>query len=146
MFSRVLSFLPVLLLAVALPVQAEQYRDFGDYRVHYSAFKSDMLSPEIAMAYGLSRSHYKAVVNITVQKKDGKMYQPVEASVKGTARDIYSKIQNLDMKEVKEGKVVYYLAEIPITDEQKLTFNIKVSPKGENVVDEFTFERQFFVN
>jgi len=146
MLRRVLSFLPVLLLAVSLPVQAEQYRDFGHYRVHYSAFKSDMLSPEIAKAYDLSRSHYKAVVNITVQKKEGDSYQPVEASVKGTARDIYSKVQNLKMKEVKEGNVVYYLAELPIVDEQKLTFTIHVKPKGEDVVREVSFARQFFVN
>lgn len=146
MFSRNLALLPLLLLALALPAQADQYQDFGDYRVHYSAFKSDVISPEIAKSYGLSRSSYQAIVNITVQKKSGESYQPTHAKVDGTARDIYSTIQNLKMKEVKEGKVVYYLAEFPITDGQKLTFNIRVIPQGEKVAHKLSFKQQFFVN
>ena len=144
MFRRSLFALPLLLL-LALPAQAEQYRDFGDYRVHYSAFKSDILSPEIAKSYGLSRSSYQAIVNITVQKKVGDSYQPAHAMVDGTARDIYSTIQNLRMKEVKEGKVVYYLAELPITDGQKLTFDVRVIPQGEKIARKVSFEQQFFV-
>lgn len=147
MLTRTL-FLPLaLLLAFALPVQAEQYRDFGDYRIHYSAFKSDIIEPEIAKAHGLTRSRYRALINITVQKKsaDGG-YQAVHAKVEGSARDIYSKINQLQMKEIREGKSIYYLAELPITDEQTLTFDIRVIPEGEEIVRQFSFNRQFFIN
>lgn len=140
--------MPLALLAF-LPayVQAEQYRDFGDFRIHYSAFKSDMVSPEVAKAHGLTRSRYQAIVNITVLKKDGDgSYKPVQAKVEGTARDIYSKVRKLQMQEVTEGKAIYYLAEFPIVDEQRLTFDIRVIPKGESAAKELSFERQFFVN
>ena len=147
MFLRAL-FLPLILLfTLSGPAQAEQYRQFGDYRIHYSAFKSDLISPEVAKAHGLTRSRYRATINITVQKKSGENgYVPVSAKVEGTARDIHSRIRNLDMQEVREGNVIYYLAEFPIIDKQRLTFDIRVIPEGEEVAHSISFERQFFVN
>lgn len=138
----------VLLFSLSGIASAEQYRDFGDYRIHYSAFKSDLIEPSVAKAHDLKRSSYHAIVNITVQKKnpsDGS-YEAVNAKVEGSARDIYSKVQSLKMMQVTEGKAIYYLAELPIVDKQKLTFDIRVTPEGENSVDSFSFERQFFVN
>lgn len=137
----------MLLLAMALPAQAEQYREFGDYRIHYSAFKSDLISPEVAKAHGLTRSRYRAIVNITVQKKSGENgFEPARARVEGTARDAYSKLHTLKMQEIREGTVVYYLAELPIVDQQRLNFEIRVIPEGEKVAHSIEFERQFFVN
>jgi hypothetical protein len=142
-------WLPLMLalLGLSFSAAAEQYKDFGNYRIHYSAFKSDMIAPEIAKAHGLTRSRYRAVVNITVQKKaeDGS-YQAVHAKVDGTARDIYSKVSRLEMEEVSEGKAIYYLAELPFTDEQRLNFEIRVIPQGEKVARQISFSQQFFVN
>jgi len=135
------------LLGISFSASAEQYKDFGDYRVHYSAFQSDMISPEVAKAHGLTRSRYRAVVNITVQKKaENGSYQAVKAKVEGTARDIYSKITNLEMEEVTEGNAIYYLAEFSFTDEQTLNFDIRVIPQGEEVARQITFSQQFFIN
>lgn len=137
----------MLLLAMALPAQAEQYREFGDYRIHYSAFKSDLISPEVAKAHGLTRSRYRAIVNITVQKNSGENgFEPTSARVEGTARDAYSKVHTLEMQEIREGAVVYYLAELPIVDQQRLNFEIRVIPEGERAAHNLEFERQFFVN
>ena len=139
-------FLPLTLLLVSLPLQAEQYKDFNSYRVHYNAFNSDILAPEVAKAYGLSRSSYEAIVNITVQKK-GSLggFEPVKARVKGEASDITGKMSALKMKEVTEGTVVYYLAELPIRDGQKLTFDITVAPEGAKKSYPLNFTQQFFV-
>lgn len=135
------------LLGLSFNASAEQYKDFDNYRIHYSAFQSDMISPEVAKAHGLTRSRYRAVINITVQKKAGDgSYQAVKAKVEGTARDIYSKITNLQMEEVTEGNAIYYLAEIPFIDKQTLNFDIRVIPQGEDVAREITFSQQFFIN
>jgi len=142
-------WIPLLLalLGLSFSANAEQYKDFGDYRIHYNAFKSDMVAPEVAKAHGLTRSRYRAVVNITVQKKaENGGYKAVHASVEGTARDIYSKVTTLSMEEVIEGKAIYYLAELPFTDEQQLNFDIRVIPQGETVARQITFSQQFFVN
>ncbi len=137
---------PLILLFACLPLQAEQYQDFDDYRVHYNAFNSDMLAPEVAKTHGLSRSSYEAIVNITVQKKDSLgSYEPVKARVKGIAGDITGKVRKLKVKEVTEGAVVYYLAELPITDGQKLTFDITISPEGAKKSYPLKFTQQLFV-
>lgn len=139
---------PLLLVVLSLPLSAwaAQYEDFDNYRIHYSAFKADMISPEIAKAHGLTRSKYRAIVNITVQKKDESgVYSAVHAKVEGTARDIYSKVRNLNMQEITEGKAIYYLAEFPFTDEQNLDFEISVIPEGERSVRQISFSQQFFV-
>ncbi|MFO7594574.1 MAG: DUF4426 domain-containing protein [Pseudomonadota bacterium] len=147
MFLRALFLSLIFLFTLPGPAQAEQYRQFGDYRVHYSAFKSDMVSPEVAKAHGLTRSRYRAIINITVLKKNGENgYAPVSARVDGTARDIHSKIRQLEMQEIREGTAIYYLAEIPIVDKQRLTFEIRVIPEGEEIARSLSFERQFFVN
>lgn len=146
---RYLLWQPLLLVMLLLPFTAgaEQYQDFGDYRIHYSAFKSDMISPEVAKAHDLTRSRYRAVVNITVQKKaDDGSYAAVRANVEGTTRDIYSQVSKLKMEEITEGTAIYYLAEFPFTDEQKLDFEISVIPQGERIAHKISFSQQFFVN
>lgn len=143
--------LPLLLalllsLGIAFSASAEQVEDFGDYRIHYNAFVSNLLSPEVARAYGLTRSRYQAVVNITVLKKGDGGYQPASAKVTGTATNLYGKQQNLEMKEVTEQNAIYYLGELPFSNEETLTFDIQVVPEGEKIVRNIQFKQQFFVD
>lgn len=142
--TRLLS--PFILLGLAFAANAEQVEQFGDYRIHYNAFVSNMLSPEVAKAYDLTRSRYHAVVNITVQKQDNGKYRPVSAQVRGKATNLYGKQQNLAMKKVTEREAIYYLAELPFSDEETLTFDIDVIPEGESVVRNIRFKQQFFVD
>ena len=69
----------------------------------------------------------------------------MKAKVKGKASDITGKVSRLKMKEVTEGMVVYYLAELPITDGQKLNFDITVSPEDVKKSYPLSFSQQFFV-
>lgn len=134
------------LLGVALSANAEQMEEFGVYRVHYNAFVSNLLTPEVAKAYDLTRSRYHAVVNITVQKKLDGGYKPFSAKVTGTATNLYGKQRRLDMKKVTERDAIYYLGELPFSNEETLTFNIQVIPEGETVAHDFSFKQQFFVD
>lgn len=136
----------IALLGTSVSAYAEQVKQFGDYRIHYNAFVSNMLSPEIARNYGLTRSRYQAVVNITVQKQGKDGYQPVRAKVSGTATNLYGKQRSLEMKEVTEREAVYYLAELPFSNEETLTFDIQVVPEGEKEVRNISFKQQFFVD
>lgn len=143
-FNRLLALM--LLLSTAFTVSAEQVEQFGDYRIHYNAFVSNMISPDVARAHGLTRSRYHAVVNITVQKQDNGGYQPVQAKVSGTATNLYGKQQNLAMKKITERDAVYYLAELPFSNEETLTFDIQVIPEGERSAHNINFKQQFFVD
>ena len=49
---------------------AEQFETFGDYTIHYSVFTTDVLSEEIAKSYGIARSKNRALLNISILKKE----------------------------------------------------------------------------
>ncbi len=139
-------FAPIILLGMAVTANAEQMEEFGKYRIHYNAFVSNMLNPEVARAHGLTRSRYHAVVNITVQKEDNGSYQPVSATVIGTATNLYGKVRKLEMKKVTEREAIYYLAELPFSNEEILNFDIQVTPEGESLARDIRFKQQFFVD
>ena len=75
----------LLLLAASLgPAMAEQSQQLGPWTVHYNAFNSTFLSPQIARQYDIRRSRLNAVLNVAVQDAQGKA-QAVDLS--GEARD-----------------------------------------------------------
>src|SRR5690606_31061481 len=53
--------LSLLLLLCGWNVRAEQFVEDDAYVVHYSAFNSTLLQPEVAKAYDLMRSRQRAV-------------------------------------------------------------------------------------
>ena len=52
----------LLALLMTLPLKAEQMKELGPWLVHYNAFNSSFLTPEVAKAYGLERSRYNAII------------------------------------------------------------------------------------
>ena len=61
-------FISALALA-SLNSYAENSKEFGDYVIHYNAFRSDTISPEIAKQYGLARANNRVLINIAILKK-----------------------------------------------------------------------------
>ena len=62
----------LLALLMTLPLRAEQMKELGPWQVHYNAFNSSFLTPEVAKTYSLERSRYNGIINIAVQDKQGK--------------------------------------------------------------------------
>jgi hypothetical protein len=50
-------------------VAAQQSQDFGDYVVHYNALNTNLIPPQVAQGYGITRSPNRALLNVTVMKK-----------------------------------------------------------------------------
>ena len=73
-------------LGWSLSASAEQKEVLGNWDVHYIAFPSTMLTPQIAQANGIVRSKYNSVVNISVLDSTTKQAQDV--SVVGTATNL----------------------------------------------------------
>lgn len=143
------SFITLLLLlasAVSAPAVAENSKDFGNYIVHYNAFRSDILTPEIAKAYSLTRRNNRMVVNITVQKKGGDASRPVKAKVEGFASNLSGQTKTLEFKEIHDGVAIYYLAQAQVSNRETLRFDIKATPDGESLVAQVNFTQQFFTD
>lgn len=124
---------------------AESSRQFGDYLIHFNAFRSDTISAEVAKQHGLARANNRVLVNITVLKElMGATGQPVNAKVTGHASNLTGQLKNLEFKEIKEGNAIYYLADTKITDGEFLKFDISVLPEGVTRPMRLHFNKRFF--
>ena len=143
---RILSILiSLLLVAPALTVNAEQSKTFGDYTIHYVAFTTDMLSPEVARQYDIRRSKNRAILNISVLKKVLETTgQPVRAEIVATATNLNRQLKTLSARELSRNGAIYYIAETAVNDGETLDFDLSITPEGEAVALSFSFQQQFF--
>ena len=133
------------LLGFGANAAAENSRVFGDYVVHYNAFRSDTLSPEIAKAYELTRRNNRIIINITVLKKVmGTPGKPVSATVAGNASNLTGQLKNLEFREIKEDTAIYYLAELKVSDGEFLKFKLNITPETEEGPARLQFSKRFF--
>lgn len=133
--------LVVLLMALclSLPAFAERKQTYGDLDVHYNAFNSGFLQPDIAAANGLVRSKTQGVVNIAVLK-GGKASN---ANVSGSVKNLLGKDYPLNFKQVSEPGAIYYLAQFPFEQREVLRFTINVTA-GDGKAHSFEFNQEFF--
>ncbi|WKD25046.1 DUF4426 domain-containing protein [Pseudoalteromonas sp. KG3] len=124
-------------------MQGAQYKELGPWQVHYIAFPSTFIQPQIAKAYDLERSGYKGIVNISILKNDTDATAQT-AILKGTARNLLGNKQTLDFKEVIEGESIYYLAQVNFTNEEVLRFDVEIQ-QG-NQFQKLQFQQKFYVD
>ncbi|MGE8169220.1 DUF4426 domain-containing protein [Pseudomonas putida] len=119
-------------LCLALPALAadaarpERKEVFGDVTVHYSAFTSSMLQPNIAAATGLVRSKNQGVLNIAVIKAG----KPSIAVVSGTVKDLTGRSSPLSFRQITDQGAEYYIAQFKIEQAETLTFDLNVETGG----------------
>lgn len=127
------------------PAAAEQSMNFGDYTIHYSAFTTDILTPDVAKGYGIPRSRNRVLLNISVLKKVmGTTGQPVKAAVTATATNLSGQLRDLSVRELDEHNAIYYIAETTVAHEETLKFSVRVIPDGDTAPVQFSFDQQFF--
>jgi hypothetical protein len=133
------------LALTSLNSYAESSQEFGDYVIHYNAFRSDTISPEVAKQYDLARANNRVLINIAVLKKVmDTTGTPTPATVTGSASNLTGQLKQLEFKTIKEGTAIYYLAETKISDGEFLKFEIKVIPEGETRAARLHFDKRFF--
>jgi hypothetical protein len=131
-------------LCLALPVLAtdaarpERKAVFGDVTVHYSAFTSSMLQPDIAATTGLTRSKNQGVLNIAVLKAG----KPGVAVVSGIVKDLTGRSSPLSFRQITEPGSVYYVAQFKIEQAQTLIFDLNVETGG--VSHKLSFNQEVF--
>lgn len=136
--------LALALTSLSLPSFAEQFQTMKDIEVHYSAFNSTFLTPQVAHTYQLTRNGYSAILNISVLDRSQAGKPAIEAQISGNATNLVGNSRNLNFKKLTEGDAIYYLAEFPITNEENLTFNIDISA-GNKGSGKLRFNQKFFV-
>ncbi len=137
----------VILSSVLSSAYAENAMNFGDYVIHYNAFRSDTLTPEIAKAYQITRRNNRMVVNITVLKRlpDNKT-MPVKAKIEGFASNLTGQVKSLEFREIVDGEAIYYIAQAQVSHQETLKFEIKASPQDSTLTGTVKFNQQFFTD
>jgi len=145
-----LQYVPLLLalmLSASFSAVAENSTIVGDFTVHYNAFTTSTLTPEVAKAYGIQRSKYRGLLNVSVIKEqEGTTGTPVPARVQVKTRPLTGQDAPLAMREIKEQGAVYYIGEFPIRNQEQVNFVIEVTPEGTSEPFIVKMEQQFFTD
>lgn len=145
-FSLLMSLLLLTLLGSG-PLSAEKVLKDDQYAIHYNAFHSTLVSPEVANRHQLMRSTTRGLVNISVLQlsPDGST-TAVKAQVNGLIRNIVQQEQPLTFKEITEQKAIYSIGEFSFTHEDFLTFRLTVTPEGASKSYNIEFQQKFYVD
>ncbi|HSG64699.1 MAG TPA: DUF4426 domain-containing protein, partial [Gammaproteobacteria bacterium] len=118
---------------------------FGDYVVHFNAIKTSQLVPEVAREYGIVRSDSRAMLNVSILKKEsGSTGRPVSGDIRASAVNLTGQLRELALREIREEAAIYYIAEFPVVNEETLTFSIEVIPSNEPDGFALRYQKQFF--
>jgi len=143
-----MAWLAVLTLGLGVPLaHADNSKDFGDYVVHYNSLATDLLTPEVAREYHITRSQNNGMVNITVLKKVlGSPGQPVHARVEVTATNLNGQMKSVHMREVREGNAIYYIGQFGVSNEETIKFDVRVQPQGSMNSLQVQFSQDFYTH
>ncbi len=120
-------------------------KDFGDYVVHFNAMSTDLLQPEIARTYNIVRSKNRAMLNISIiRKQEGTTGQSVSADVRITANNLTGQVKDLVLRRIEEGDAIYYIGDVQVANAETLIFNLDVKPEDATGSYQVRFSRQFF--
>jgi hypothetical protein len=133
-------------LAFATDVLAQQSQDFGDYVVHYNALNTNLLPPQVAQAYGITRSSSRALLNVTVLKKVmNNPGTPVDAKVTASGTNLTGQLRDIEIREVRDPEgAIYYIGVFPVHHLETYNFQIQVAVEGEKNPLIVRFRQQFY--
>ena len=124
----------------------ESYRDFGQYTLHFNALTTDQLTEAIASEYQIVRSRNSALLNVSILlNRDVGLPTAVPGDVRASARNLTGQFRNLDVREIREGDAIYYIAETDIVNAESLVFTVEATPESESEPMRVSFQKQFFV-
>ena len=121
-------------------------KEFGNYVIHVNALTTDQLPTEVARGYKISRSKNRAMINISVREKQNDNEVPITASIKVVAKNLSNQLKNVDIREIKDTDpvAIYYIGELPVSNEETMVFDIDVMPAGASKPVMISYRQQFF--
>lgn len=134
-------------LLLSCMAMAENSTRADGYTIHHNALTTDTLPPGVASNYSIQRSKGRGMVNISIIKeKLGTTGMPVSANVKLAARNLLGQTREIPVREIREEKAVYYIADFPVGNREQLVFDVEVLPEGSSYPLAATFQQEFFTD
>ncbi len=146
--KTIYQFAAVMLFACfTLAAQADTPVKVGEYTVHFSAFNTDTLQPNMAKAYNITRSKNRGMFTISIMKDApslSPMGRPVRAMIKASASNLTGQLRDFKVREIDEGDAVYYISVFHVTAGETLDFDIKIAPEDGGKPFSVKFRQQFY--
>jgi len=137
----------LLLIGIGMPAWAENSTSIPGYTIHHNAIPTASLDPAIARQYGIQRSKYRGMLNVSIIKEvAGTTGISSEAVVMAKATNMLGQLISIPMRKVEEGEAIYYIGEFRIADRETLNFELQVQPRGENRFYTARLSQQFFID
>ncbi|MES9992303.1 MAG: DUF4426 domain-containing protein [Candidatus Thiodiazotropha sp.] len=145
-YSKFVTLFFILLLTTTVG-WAENSTSIPGFTIHHNAIPSASLEPAIARQYGIQRSKYRGMLNVSVIKSvEGTTGKPSEAVVMAKANNIRGQLISIPMRKIIEGDAIYYIGEFRIADQETLNFEIQVQPKGETRYYSAKLSQDFYID
>ncbi|MBB1269267.1 DUF4426 domain-containing protein [Shewanella sp. SR44-3] len=142
-----LAALVLILISISFSglANAEQKQKVGNYDIHYMALSSTFITPTIAKTYGIERSSYTGLVNITVLDTSQEGMPAVAVEISGIANNLLDARIDLEFKEIREGDSIYYIAQVPYRDDQEINFDISIK-YNTKLNTSVKFKQKFYID
>ena len=131
-------------LLMVTNAHAENMKKLGTMNVHYMAIGATFFTPEIAKAYGITRSRYNGLINISVLDNTLPDKPAKAVSLSGTAKNNLGQFKDISFTEVKEGGAIYYLAQVKYSNDETIHFEITINDGKEK--QQLSFSQTFYVD
>lgn len=135
----------LLVFAAILPAQAQNAQMFDQYELHFSAFNSTLLQPDVAATYGITRGADKGVLTLAVRDTAQGDIAGREMLLKGETWDLTSARRPLQFQEIREQNAVYYVATFESSHRAIQWFEVYFRPAGVEQTYTHKFSQKFWV-
>jgi hypothetical protein len=137
----------LLLVLFCTSAWAENSTSIPGYTIHHNAIPSASLDPAIAKQYGIQRSKYRGMLNVSIIKEvPGTTGTSSEGVVLAKATNMLGQMISIPMRKVEEGNAIYYIGEFRIADQETLNFELQVQPRGESRFYTAKLSQEFFID
>jgi hypothetical protein len=121
-------------------------RDFGNYVVYVNAMMTDQLNPDIAQEYGIVRSNNRALLTVSIHRKEPNATgAAVTARISASATNLSGQFRDVSMREIREEDAIYYIGELQVNDTETLLYSLNMLPADEADSLSLRYQKQFFV-
>lgn len=137
------SMLLFYLIFFSLPVHAE-IQKIGDVEINYNVVTTDTLSPQVAKAYGISRSKNRLLLTVAVTRMDEmNIPRTIAAEVTAHTVNMIEQQRQIRMRNINEGEANYYIGEFSLASPDFLRFTLNVAEPGAPRPHKIEFQRNF---
>ena len=143
-FLKLALIIFVIFTGATFQTHASNMKKMGSMNIHYIALNATFLTPEIAKTYGIERSRYNGLINISVLDNTIKTHPAKYVSISGTARNLAGQNKTIEFVQVKEGDAIYYLAQVNYRNEETIVFDLNISDSSES--HNLKFSQKFYVD